>query len=316
MWQKDNRDIRDDHCDFATHVNRMKQASARYGHTWMVSKLEEEAELTRRAGSWREEREWQRNNLREDHGDGGFLEYNAAVKRRLERHGFTRRFQLEEDPERRDKLTTWIEYLNYEYWWYDAWVSRLKRRQPYYDRQWKELVDSKLLRPFETESFVLSEACAIQHASERSAAQEAVKHAKSAALATLELVQEAWKDQRNSNLDEPERKRLMIAAKIRLDSAKAALKLIRRRNGLVDKFHVNLRQYKIMKKDSERHEILLRWILDQVPLIETELNKTEVTGSISVDDTTPLIQTRAQPKRSNNQLVDEVPPHKRMKKGG
>ncbi|KAF2188832.1 hypothetical protein K469DRAFT_765828 [Zopfia rhizophila CBS 207.26] len=53
---------------------------------------------------------------------GRFPIYVRAVKDRLKKHGFTRTFQLDEDPARQDKLTTWIEYLGYEYWWYDQYA--------------------------------------------------------------------------------------------------------------------------------------------------------------------------------------------------
>ncbi|KAK2791411.1 hypothetical protein FQN52_004845 [Onygenales sp. PD_12] len=52
-------------------------------------------------------------------GTGGrFVLYARAVKERLTKHGFTQTFQLDEDPTRQDKLTTWIEYLSFEYDFY------------------------------------------------------------------------------------------------------------------------------------------------------------------------------------------------------
>ncbi|KAF2191913.1 hypothetical protein K469DRAFT_735781 [Zopfia rhizophila CBS 207.26] len=76
-----------------------------------------------------------------------------TVKDRLTKHGFTRTFQLDEDPAQQDKLTTWIEYLGYEYWWYDQYALS-KRQQRQLDDAWKKLVNVKILRTFETQEFI------------------------------------------------------------------------------------------------------------------------------------------------------------------
>ncbi|KAF2176858.1 hypothetical protein K469DRAFT_698118 [Zopfia rhizophila CBS 207.26] len=55
--------------------------------------------------------------------------YVEAVKKRLTKHGFTRIFQPEEDPGLQDKLTTWIEYLGYEYWRYGQHALSNRQQQ-------------------------------------------------------------------------------------------------------------------------------------------------------------------------------------------
>lgn len=62
-------------------------------------------------GVWRDFRRWQRRNREE----GRFQKYAKGVKQGLAEHEITQPFQLNEDPERQDKLTTWIEFLGYEY---------------------------------------------------------------------------------------------------------------------------------------------------------------------------------------------------------
>jgi hypothetical protein len=57
----------------------------------------------------------------------GFPEYTEEMRKRLASHGFTQTFRLDDDPARQDKLTTWIEYLNFEYSWFD-WYD-VKRSQ-------------------------------------------------------------------------------------------------------------------------------------------------------------------------------------------
>ena len=80
--------------------------------------------------------------------------YIDSLNKRFTKHGFTRIFHLDQDPMRQDKLTTWIEYLNYEYRWHDEFVYLVKCHQAQYDFAWKQLVDSKVLRPWETEQFI------------------------------------------------------------------------------------------------------------------------------------------------------------------
>ncbi|KAF2191726.1 hypothetical protein K469DRAFT_731939 [Zopfia rhizophila CBS 207.26] len=53
---------------------------------------------------------------------GRFPIYIRAVKNQLKKHEFTRTFQLNKDPAQQDKLTTWIKYLGYKYWWYDQYT--------------------------------------------------------------------------------------------------------------------------------------------------------------------------------------------------
>lgn len=60
-------------------------------------------------------------------GDWGFRDYTESVTTRLTKYGFTRPFQLEHNLDRQDKLTTWIEYLGYEHWFYDQAASFVKR---------------------------------------------------------------------------------------------------------------------------------------------------------------------------------------------
>ncbi|KAG4437684.1 hypothetical protein IFR05_006846 [Cadophora sp. M221] len=53
------------------------------------------------------------------------------------------------------------------------------------------------------------------------------------------------------------------------------LESIKRRNNLVSEFIEKTKSYRISKHDAERRSILLRWILEQVPFIELELDSSE-----------------------------------------
>lgn len=84
-------------------------------------------------------------------------------------------------------------------WRYDRYVAQVNRLQPRYDAAWKELVDTKVLRPFETEKFILSTESAFQRQSEEEAAWKAVKSAKSAAESVLSRTEKARNNPRPSS---------------------------------------------------------------------------------------------------------------------
>lgn len=90
---------------------------------------------------------------------GDFEGYVAAARRRLRGHGFTEEFRLEEDPRRQDERLTWIEYLEFEYWWLDTRARFVEAAQKRHESAWEEIVESGIPRPGETrEHFLASQA--------------------------------------------------------------------------------------------------------------------------------------------------------------
>ncbi|GAB1312196.1 hypothetical protein MFIFM68171_02406 [Madurella fahalii] len=207
-----------------------------------------------------------------DHYDV-FSVYAEKVKRRLAIHGFTRTFQLDKDPKRQDKLTTWIEYLNYEYSWYDRYAQYIKRLQPQHDEDWKKLVDSGVLRPSETEEYLLTDESSIERGSEWSAARRALESAKAAAYAAVAETEKAKNGR--SRLSTTERKRGLARAHPNYLAAEETWKSTKRRGDLITGFIRGIRDYRITKDDVHRQGILLQWILKQVPLVEAELNESK-----------------------------------------
>jgi hypothetical protein len=61
-------------------------------------------------------------------GARGFPEYIQSAKERLVRNGFTRPFKFDQDLAKQDKLTTWIEFLNWEYMRYEDYAYEAKIR--------------------------------------------------------------------------------------------------------------------------------------------------------------------------------------------
>lgn len=83
---------------------------------------------------YQDRRAAQRYYCREPHCGDDFSAYADSVKRRLARHGFIQPFQLQKDPTQQDALTTWIEYLNYEYFWLDWFTNASQRQKPGHDK--------------------------------------------------------------------------------------------------------------------------------------------------------------------------------------
>ncbi|KAI0549732.1 hypothetical protein F4679DRAFT_595523 [Xylaria curta] len=280
-WQNDNRGREDDDGGFPAYVERQKyaiqqkcigkQAAVETKEATAKRLAEIEADPSCLKSDWEEiqwERERQRHNFRE-RGCRGFHDYAEAVKRRLARHGFTQPFELDEDPKKQDKLTTWIEYLNYEYWWLDKYTSDIERLEPGHDKAWQELVDMDILRPHETKEFVRTMASPMERQAEEDQAMKAVQMAKSEAMRIYVSTQE-----------DPERLRIPKAKRIsmlevgteKLIAAKRRFGQIQSRNDRITEFIRATFDYAGARRHTARHRVLVQWVLDQVPLVEAEMN--------------------------------------------
>lgn len=128
-WQNNNRGREDDDGGFLEYVQGYKdmieETCLPDGAAETLAEIEADPSCLK--SEWDHEqllREQNRRRYRE-HGCNGFRDYAEAVKRRLARHGFAQPFELDEDPKKQDRLTAWIEYLNFEYWWLDQYTQVL-----------------------------------------------------------------------------------------------------------------------------------------------------------------------------------------------
>ncbi|KAF5530710.1 ankyrin protein unc44 [Fusarium mexicanum] len=259
-WQNDNRDREDDDGGFpASRDKRLAEIEA--DPSCLKSRWEDI--------QW--ERERQRYHCRE-RGCRGFRDYAEAVKRRLARHGFTLTFELDEDPKKQDKLTTWIEYLNYEYWWLDKYATDIERLEPEHDKLWQELVDKKILRPHETKEFVRTDASGMERETEKDQAMKAVQRAESEAKRIYVLTQE---DPKRSHIPRAKRISMMKHGAENLFAAKQRSEQARRRSHLIVQFVRATFDYDEAKRNAVRHRVLAQWVLDQVSLIQAEMNPSE-----------------------------------------
>lgn len=78
-------------------------------------------------------------------------------------------------------------------------------------------------------------------------------------------------DPRRKSIPLPERRRRLKAAIHELGTAQVSWDSVKERNNLVTDFIRGTFDYVSAKKDASRHDILVQWVLDQVPLVEAEL---------------------------------------------
>ncbi|PGH32994.1 hypothetical protein GX50_04209 [[Emmonsia] crescens] len=211
--------------------------------------------------------------------EGRFPIHSRAVKDRLTKHGFTRTFQLDEDPTTQDRLTTWIEYLAYEYWWYDRFALS-ERQQQWLDDKWKKVVDGQVLKPVETQKSVCDFESIVLRYKELEQSREALAVANSAVV----LARKAISDPQNSRhpLKEPEQRLLETQSK--LAAAEEKNIFIERRYKLISDFNKDTGNIQIAKESADRHTILLRWILEQLPMVVLEMKQSEAAETTSNDE--------------------------------
>lgn len=132
-WQWDNRGKIAGEEGFSAHLEWDRKYWLHRGHTKSVA--DPTFEETTRNG-------WEKHEIRylETSGEEGFTAYTQAVVQRLASHNFTRPFQLLQDPRQQDPWTTWVEYLNYVYWWRDHHAAAMKTSERRYRKAWEELL--------------------------------------------------------------------------------------------------------------------------------------------------------------------------------
>ncbi|RDA91471.1 hypothetical protein CP533_4594 [Ophiocordyceps camponoti-saundersi (nom. inval.)] len=276
-WQVDNRGLEDDEDSFPANVERMKRLSAKdeFGEL-----AKTEAKLSWLNHGWlenRRERMWQQRWQRES-GCNTFSDYVDAARRRLARHGFTQPFELREDPKKQDRLTTWIEYLCFEYWWLDQYTDSIQRLKPHHDRRWQELVDMKITKPHETEESIRTTASTMAYAAEQRQAWEAKQRAEAEAKRMYFLPRD---DPHHLTIPKEKRMQMLVDARQKFVAAHERYKSIRRQVEMVKTFIWTTFSYKEAQKDAAGHAALTQWVVKQVPLIQAELIETETSEASS-----------------------------------
>lgn len=262
-WQLRNRGIPDRE-PFAEYLEDRRRKDELCGD---VYGLADPAYEEKKRQYWEEDVLWDRpwiqvKNVREVSSNVSFSEYTVAAARRLADHGFTQRFQFDEDPQRQDEWTTFVEYLEFGCWWVDRCSKAFQRSQQEYDAAWEELRKAKLPKEIETEEDLDNSGNQLYF--EEKQASQAVEAAQ-ASLASAR--------QRQAS-----RKSLDLAQK-RLSVAEVMLVTIARRNDLVRQFWKITRSHRDRTKKARSREMRMQWIRGQLSLIEKELSGSKANSS-------------------------------------
>ncbi|KAK4149736.1 hypothetical protein C8A00DRAFT_37666 [Chaetomidium leptoderma] len=243
----------------------------------------------------------------------GLPSYSDAASSLLGQHRFTQPVRFHQDPARQDKLTEWIEYLAFECAVHSWYTRSFQRLQLEHDEAWERVVNSGLLRPFETEEYICDANSGHEYQNERDQIERALKLAESALKAA----------QRSPTSTRP---LTVAAATLRLDEAKEALQLFLRRKDLTIGFTRATENFRDRKEDIKRQNCLLQWILDEMPLVEAELRRSSVSeadldairGTLTTghdQEKAAVPHKRARKRRRDETTTNDELPSKRLKTG-
>lgn len=250
-WQLDNRGIAADE-GFPEYL----EAKRRDYKAMKASELTDDPEFedTMRRRWERERGNCQQQQDRNDRGVEIFSAYAEVAKRRLADHGFTQPLQLEEDPKRQDQWTTWVEYLEFEYWWLDRLTSSVKSLQSQHDMACKTLTAAKVLKGTEREEDLVTTEAEQRRKTEANEATLALCLAEEAST----LVQQATNTRKRYKASRGAQK--LGAAKELID--------VTRRNEAIGEFMRKTEKYRAVQASEQRQLYKVQWVLQQVSEIK------------------------------------------------
>lgn len=129
-WQVENRNIKDGDYGFPQYLEAKRRQGLREFYPQSGREYDEST-----ARMW----DMGHQNYCEIPG-GSFSAYQEAVKKRLASHNFTQEFRLEADPRQQDAWTTWVEYLNFEYFETDRLAALLMILEQGYIAAWDKFL--------------------------------------------------------------------------------------------------------------------------------------------------------------------------------
>ncbi len=196
-----------------------------------------------------------------------FGEYQAAVRERLARNGvdLSTGCVLNEELGEQDPLTTWTEYLAFEYWHMEQYDEDINIHRPMHDRAYQRLQGAVALRAYETSDFLPTEEAQVQR---RVELDQAYRWCDEAALTIARLEQRPASMQRNpadmhAATHFCRTTRMMAEAQAELEAATAAKDAAARRDEKIAAFLHETDTYREVCDIRERHSHLLAWARDE-----------------------------------------------------
>ena len=277
-WQHDNCELDDD--DFSTYVEwKKRMKTLLFVSKWVVKtlfKIEVDSFYFKEDWeTYQDRRAAQRYYCRESDYNDDFFIYVKAMKRRLTQHEFTESFQLLKNLMQQDALTTWVEYLNFEYFWLDWFSNAIQRLKLNRDKIWQKLIDFKMLRSHEIETFLWTFKSLNQSSADKKHAWKTVEKTTSKIKQICTLTQS---DSRRMNISQQIHIRLLWAVKRALLTAKIRLTSVKRRADFVLEFIRETNRYNSMIQNESCHCLFLSWILNQVSLLQMKLIQFKTTA--------------------------------------
>ena len=303
-WQNDNRGLEDDDDGgYLAFVERQKSLMEDQVDT-LLAIIESDPSFLKRGWDGLQEQRRQHRLIHREHDCHSFHDYFEAAKQRLLRHNFTGPIQFDKDPKKQNKLTTWIEYLEYECWWLDRYIHSIENCRPDYDKAWQELVDLKVLKPHETQEYLRTVTSYNAQQREVDQATEDVKREMSDAE---RIYMKIYKDPEGVHIPPRECISMMKAVTGRLRAAKARRHSVWMRSCYISTYLDKTSHYMYLKREAARQELLVEQIMGQIPLVEAEMIQSQT------HEDTPDITGRAKRKLAPNENRSTRRTHKRQK---
>lgn len=197
----------------------------------------------------------------------GFVAYQAAVIARLDRNGVRRLdknsfelpgFVLNPKFWEQDPMTTWIEYLAYEYWQMEQYDEDVNGHRLEHDRAYQHLQATVTLGTHETADLLPTEDAKLQR---RVELDEAYAKFDEATLNFVRLEQRRvmWRNPANTYMMHHRRTRLLAEAQAELEALEAAKDAAVRREHQIEEFLQETETYREACDIRARHNHLLAW---------------------------------------------------------
>ncbi|KAK3186743.1 hypothetical protein K4F52_004489 [Lecanicillium sp. MT-2017a] len=207
----------------------------------------------------------------------GAHRYIEALKARLSRSGFdftpyTARLDsvAENEVPSLKPLSTWIEYFNDQFDLQESWQKELEPLQATWDKEWQKLVGSGVLSPEEAKPHNAFTFCY------RSGAEITCETQRRRVADTeFDDAHQIYRGYSRSKRKTATEIAEMHQHKENRDKLKEVVDEMSRRHEFIRRFLQKTDKFRAIVEKAQRHDMLLTWILQQLPLVAQECLGTE-----------------------------------------
>ncbi|EGX94715.1 hypothetical protein CCM_02986 [Cordyceps militaris CM01] len=301
-WQLHNRGIIVEE-DFDAHVQERKDYLTKYYGGRGVAEIEANPESLKKPGRLWDLRQKRKNKDRgciRESRCSNFAEYHAALKKRLSAHGFKEQVSLQQDLTRQDSLQEWYEYLGFECWCQDKYLREYERHKIACDEKWKYIQSQSWVASHETPEHLGSWDGIEERYARVSEAQKHVDEAK--------LLVGCVRQRIDTGDASVSTSRQLDEALEKLAQAEAEYKDADHRNHTINTLGNHIYACEEAKAAVDSQPALIQWILDQFPLIKSEM-EAKATGGVAA-----LSNTKKRARADETDAEEKGRPIKRKAK--